>query len=299
MKNCCLSTNSDKKCIRKKDKKTFKLPRKFSKERCKKGIKGFTMRSSCAPYKNCKKGGGNYKSKKYKSKQKNMNNKTLKICGKKPLTGYNRSGYCETDMFDMGSHLVCAKMNKKFLNYTKSMGNDLSTPSSSFPGLKPGDKWCLCQDRWNQSFNNNVKIKVIKNATNLSIKDEVRKNINNKSKKGGSNKKSKKQFLYNPNNPKKSFDVYIDKDPSDTIPIKYTTIQDVKNTIKKLEKLYKSNKYPHKRIWQVGMIMYVRLKVLKKKKPKEFKLSEKYFKFLGQRTKIKDEGDRKKFTFKF
>ena len=55
MKDCCLSTNSDKKCIRKKDKKTFKLPRKFSKERCKKGIKGFTMRSSCAPYKNCKK----------------------------------------------------------------------------------------------------------------------------------------------------------------------------------------------------------------------------------------------------
>ena len=89
------------------------------------------------------------------------------------------------------------------------------------------------------------------------------KNINNK--KGGSNKKSKKQFLYNPDNPKKSFDVYIDKDPSDTIPIKYTTIQDVKNTIKKLEKLYKSNKYPHKRIWQVGMIMYVRLKVLKEK----------------------------------
>ena len=109
---------------------------------------------------------------------------------------------------------------------------------------------------------------------------------------------SKKQFLFNPDDPKKSFDVYIDKDPSDTIPIKYTTIQDVKNTIRKLEKLYKSNKYPHKRIWQVGMIMYVRLKVLKKKKPKEFKLSEKYFKFLGQRTKIKDEKGRKKLIFK-
>ena len=294
MKDCCLSTKSDKECIRKKDKKTFKLPRKFNKEKClsKKGIKGFTMRSSCAPYKYCKKGGGNYK-----SKQKNMNKKTLKICSKKPLTGYNRSGYCETDMFDMGSHLVCAKMNKKFLNYTKSMGNDLSTSSSTFPGLKPGDKWCLCQDRWNEAFNNGIKTKVIKNATNISIKDEVRKNINNK--KGGSNKKSKKQFLYNPDNPKKSFDVYIDKDPSDTIPIKYTTIQDVKNTIKKLEKLYKSNKYSHKRIWQVGMIMYVRLKVLKQKKPKEFKLSEKYFKFLGKRTKIKDEKGRKGLTFKF
>ena len=111
--------------------------------------------------------------------------------------------------------------------------------------------------------------------------------------------KTKKQFLYNPNNPKISFDVYIDKDPSDTIPIKYTTIEDVKNTILKLENLYKSNKYTHKRIWQVGMIMYVRLKVLKDKKPKEFKLSEKYFKFLGQRTKIKGEKERKKFKFKF
>ena len=75
MKDCCLSTKSDKECIRKKDKKTFKLPRRFSKERCKKGIKGFTMRSSCAPYKGCKKGG----SKKYKSKQKNMNKMLLRI----------------------------------------------------------------------------------------------------------------------------------------------------------------------------------------------------------------------------
>ena len=78
-----------------------------------------------------------------------------------------------------------------------------------------------------------------------------------------SKNKDKRQFLYNPDNPKKSFDVYIDKNPDDTIPIKYTTLEDVKNTIKKLEKLYKKGKYPHKRIWQVGMILYVRLKVLK------------------------------------
>ena len=121
-----------------------------------------------------------------------------------------------------------------------------------------------------------------------------RKNLTKKKEK----KNTKKQFLYNPNDPKKSFDVYIDKDPSDTIPIKYTTINDVKNTIKRLEKLYKKGKYPHKRIWQVGMIMYVRLKVLKKKKPKEFKLSEKYFKFLGKRTKIKDEKQRKNLKLK-
>ena len=116
-------------------------------------------------------------------------------------------------------------------------------------------------------------------------------------KKGG-NKLTKKKFLYNPNNPKKSFDVYIDKNPNDTIPIKYKTLNDVKNTIKKLERLYKSDKYTHKRIWQVGMIMYVRLKKLKDKKPKQFKLSQKYFKFLGKRTKIKSEKDRKKLSFK-
>jgi hypothetical protein len=109
--------------------------------------------------------------------------------------------------------------------------------------------------------------------------------------------KKHQEFLFNPNNPKKSFDVYIDKNPNDTIPIKYTTIDDVKNTIKKLEGLFKQDKYTHKRIWQVGMIMYVRLKVLKDKKPKEFKLSEKYFKFLGKRTKIISHNERKKFKF--
>ena len=116
---------------------------------------------------------------------------------------------------------------------------------------------------------------------------------------GKKNKKNKKklEFLYNPNDPKKSFDVYIDKNPNDTIPIKYTTIDDVKNTINKLERLYKTGKYPHKRIWQVGMIMYVRLKVLKKKKPKEYNLSKKYFRFLGNRTKLKTDKERKHFKF--
>ena len=98
--------------------------------------------------------------------------------------------------------------------------------------------------------------------------DTKKKNTNHKN-------KTKKQFLFNPENPKKSFDVYIDKNPRDTINIKYTTIEDVKNTIDKLEKLYKSKKYTHKRIWQVGMIMYVRLKVLRNKKPKQSALAKK------------------------
>ena len=118
---------------------------------------------------------------------------------------------------------------------------------------------------------------------------------------------SKKTFLYNPDNPKMSFDVYIDKDPSDTIPIKYTTVEDVKNTIKKLERLYKTNKYPHTRIWKVGMIMKVRLEALKKNKKlypnakhvnERYDLALKYFEFLGKRTKL-DQKARKKFVFKF
>jgi hypothetical protein len=109
-------------------------------------------------------------------------------------------------------------------------------------------------------------------------------------------KNKTKKFLFNPNNPKKSFDVYIDKNPKDTIHIKYITLDDVKNTIDKLEKLYKNKIYTHKRIWQVGMIMNVRLKVLQSKKPKQYALSNKYFKFLGKRTKL-SEKDRYNISF--
>ena len=102
-------------------------------------------------------------------------------------------------------------------------------------------------------------------------------------------KTQKQRFLYNPNNPKTSFDVYINKNPKDTIPIKYTTLQDVQDTIEKLEYLYKAKKYPHKRIWQVGMIMKVRLEVLKNKKPEQYALAKKYFDFLSDRTDLPDQ----------
>jgi hypothetical protein len=124
-------------------------------------------------------------------------------------------------------------------------------------------------------------------------KTKETKNLNN-----SKTQKTKKRFLYNPNNPKKSFDVYIDKNPKDTIHMKYTTTQDVKNTIDKLEKLYKAKKYTHKRIWQVGMIMKVRLEVLKNKKPEQYNLSKKYFDFLGERTKL-DNKDRYNSVFKY
>ena len=127
-----------------------------------------------------------------------------------------------------------------------------------------------------------------------SIKKAINKNMSKNTKKT----KKRQIFLYNHNNPKKSFDVYIDKNPKDTIPIKYTTTQDVRNSIDKLEKLYKDKKYTHKRIWQVGMIMKVRLEVLKNKKPEQYKLSKKYFDFLGKRTKL-DDKMRYKTAFKF
>jgi len=97
---------------------------------------------------------------------------------------------------------------------------------------------------------------------------------------------TKKQFLYNPDDPKKSFDVYIDKNPKDTIHIKYTTIDDVRNTIDKLEKLYKSKRYPHKRIWQVAMIMKVRLHVIKDIKSEQYRLAKRYLEFLSKRTTL-------------
>ena len=110
--------------------------------------------------------------------------------------------------------------------------------------------------------------------------------------------KTRRQFLYNPNNPKKSFNVYIDKNPKDTIPIKYTTVEDVKDTISRLELLYKKKLYPHKRIWQVAMIMKVRLEVLKDIKPRQYHLAEKYFNFLGKRTQM-NEKERFRISFTY
>ena len=128
-------------------------------------------------------------------------------------------------------------------------------------------------------------MKHIKKHKNLSVNKYILLYIMNK------------DFLFNPKNPKKSFDVYIDKNPNDTINIKYTNLKDVKDTINKLEKLYKQGKYPHKRISQVAMILMVRLRVLKDKKPNEYKLSQKYFNFLKQRTKLKTDKERKNFIF--
>ena len=187
-------------------------------------------------------------------------------------------------------------MNKKIINCCSS--NKISQKT----------KKCIRKD--NKIFNLPRKF-TLKQCTTKKIKgftmrascapfkycNIIKNGGNSYKKKRDLNKNTKKTFLFNPNNPKKSFDVYIDKNPNDTINIKYKSLDDVKNTIKKLESLYKLQKYSHKRIWQVGMIMYVRLKVLKKKKPLQYNLAKKYFLFLKKRTNLKTFFERKQLKF--
>ena len=97
---------------------------------------------------------------------KNVLDKPLEVCSKSPVTGYYRDGLCKTGPDDTGTHTVCAVVNKKFLEFTKSKGNDLTTPAPSFPGLKPNDRWCLCSLRWNEAYKAGVAPEVVMNATN-------------------------------------------------------------------------------------------------------------------------------------
>jgi len=78
----------------------------------------------------------------------------LVVCSLDPLTGFLRDGFCRTDALDGGTHVVCARVTQAFLEFTLSRGNDLLTPrpQSRFPGLRPGDAWCLCVLRWKEAF---------------------------------------------------------------------------------------------------------------------------------------------------
>jgi uncharacterized protein (DUF2237 family) len=87
-------------------------------------------------------------------RQLNVFGEPLATCSDAPKTGWYRSGCCETDPTDHGSHTVCALMTAEFLEFSRSRGNDLSTPRPEFgfPGLRPGDRWCLCAARWQEAF---------------------------------------------------------------------------------------------------------------------------------------------------
>jgi uncharacterized protein (DUF2237 family) len=87
------------------------------------------------------------------NKELNILDTDLETCCDNPVTGYFRDGFCRTIQEDSGTHILCAVMTQEFLDYTKSRGNDLTTPIPhwSFPGLKVGSKWCLCISRWLQA----------------------------------------------------------------------------------------------------------------------------------------------------
>src|SRR5215471_9905958 len=91
----------------------------------------------------------------------------LEVCSLNPITGFFRDGCCDTSREDIGSHTVCAVMTAAFLEFSKSCGNDLSTPMPQlgFPGLTPGDRWCLCASRWQQALEAGQAPRVVLRAT--------------------------------------------------------------------------------------------------------------------------------------
>lgn len=106
---------------------------------------------------------------------KNVLGTDLETCCTDPITGFFRDGCCRTGAEDVGLHLVCAEMTAEFLEYSQAVGNDLSTPNPlyDFPGLKPGDRWCLCALRWKQAYEAGVAPPVVLAATHISMLEYV------------------------------------------------------------------------------------------------------------------------------
>jgi len=94
----------------------------------------------------------------------------LASCSTEPMTGFTRSGCCETGPGDTGSHTVCAVMTEGFLEFSRSVGNDLSTPRPDygFPGLRPGDRWCVCAPRWQEALEAGRAPLVVLEATHFA-----------------------------------------------------------------------------------------------------------------------------------
>ena len=97
----------------------------------------------------------------------------LENCSLKPMTGFFRNGCCDTGAEDVGSHTVCVVMTAEFLTFSKSSGNDLSTPMPDygFPGLVPGDRWCLCAPRWQEALEAGSAPRVVLRATHEGALD--------------------------------------------------------------------------------------------------------------------------------
>lgn len=101
---------------------------------------------------------------------KNVFGKPLVPCGTDPMTGFYRDGCCNTGASDVGLHVVCSVMTDAFLRFSRSRGNDLSTPMPQFqfPGLKAGDRWCLCAARWKEAYDAGMAPAVVLEATHIS-----------------------------------------------------------------------------------------------------------------------------------
>ena len=99
----------------------------------------------------------------------------LETCSLDPMTGFYRDGCCSTGAGDTGTHTVCALMTQEFLEFTKARGNDLSTPRPEFrfPGLKPGDRWCLCASRWKEALDAGAAPQVVLAATHATTLEYV------------------------------------------------------------------------------------------------------------------------------
>lgn len=97
----------------------------------------------------------------------NVLGEPLQTCSDSPVTGFFRDGCCNTGDQDFGSHTVCIQVTREFLEFTRFRGNDLSTPlpEFDFPGLQPGDRWCLCASRWLEAHDNNMAPRVLLQGT--------------------------------------------------------------------------------------------------------------------------------------
>ena len=111
----------------------------------------------------------------FMSDTENVLGSKLEVCCSSPITGFYRNGKCDTGTDDRGVHVVCAQVSEEFLSFTKTRGNDLSTPSpnNGFPGLKSGDKWCLCASRWQEALEAGVAPPVVLSATHVSALEYV------------------------------------------------------------------------------------------------------------------------------
>lgn len=103
--------------------------------------------------------------------EKNVFGEELEACSTSPMTGFYRDGCCRTGPEDLGMHIVCTEVTEEFLGFSKLKGNDLSTPNPEFgfPGLKPGDRWCVCALRWKEAMDSGYAPPVILASTHESV----------------------------------------------------------------------------------------------------------------------------------